>query len=172
MVQRRKKDISNETSCFVPVPKKRSHPSALNNYGPVTITSHMNVLLRLLSAHLIIQAPFKTHYSLLIILGLVLKMPSSTCFGEPTFIWTKHTAPWGSCSLISPMLLIYFSLYCYVRSFKKNRGSENLQKKQITSQTLQASLSILNVKVHDNTIKTLSTHGFFGVVVRRKTLLS
>jgi len=46
-------------------------------------------------------------------------MPSSTCFSEPTLIWKKQAAWWGSCSLISPLLLTQYSLHCYVRGCRK-----------------------------------------------------
>jgi len=92
-----------EDILLCPVPQT-FHPSALSDYRPVALTSHvMKVLVRLLLSHLSKQVrAFRTHYSLLIILGLVLKMPPSTCFSEPTVFWTKQAALWGSCSLISP----------------------------------------------------------------------
>jgi len=76
----------------------------------------MKVLERLLLSHLSKQVNIFGTHSLLIALGLVLKMPPSTCFSEPTLIWTKQAALWGSCSLIYSVLLKYFSLYGYVRS--------------------------------------------------------
>ena len=43
----------------------------------------------------------KTFYSFLLVLGLALKIPSSTRVNEPAIIWTKQAAMWGICSLIS-----------------------------------------------------------------------
>ena len=61
------------------------------------------VLERLLLAHLNRHLTFfRTLYSLLIVPGLLLMMPTSTCVHEPTLLWIKQAALWGSCSLISP----------------------------------------------------------------------
>ena len=55
--------------------------------------------------------------------------------------------------------------HAMLREIAKNPG--------VTSQTLQASVSMLNVKVHDSIIrKRLNKYGLFGRVARRKPLLS
>ncbi|KAF7654395.1 hypothetical protein LDENG_00070260, partial [Lucifuga dentata] len=102
-LSQRKVPVLWKTSRFVLVPKK-SHPSTLNGYRPVGLTSHiMKVLEKMMLAHLRPQVrPLWTHCSLYIGPRLEMKMPSSTCFSEPTVTWTKQAAMLGSCSLISP----------------------------------------------------------------------
>lgn len=50
---------------------------------------------------------------------------------------------------------------------------ETANKPRATSDTLEPSASILDVKIHEGTIRNkLNKHGLFGRVVRRKPLLS
>nr|XP_054590297.1 uncharacterized protein LOC129154572 [Nothobranchius furzeri] len=52
---------------------------------------------------------------------LELKMPSSSCFNQPTVIWTKQAALSGSCSLISPVHLTQSSLMYFARNSRRHR---------------------------------------------------
>jgi len=49
---------------------------------------------------------------------------------------------------------------------------ETAKNPRATTQTLQASVIKLNVKVHDRTITKKKKYGMFGRVARRKLLLS
>ena len=92
-----------EGSSTLPVPK-RCHPSSSNDGRPVALTWISK------------QAPSRTHCSLLVVVRLELKTPSYTCFNEPTVIWTKQAALWGSCSSISPEHLPPSSLLFHERN--------------------------------------------------------
>ena len=92
---------------------KKSHPSTISDYRPVVLTSHiMKVLERLLLTHVSKQVncfqdplQFAYHPGVGVEDAIIYLL-------QPTPIWSKQAALQRSYSLISPMLLMQFSLYC------------------------------------------------------------